>query len=243
MADAIKIGADGHRVDVFRDDEGLPRCNANRKHNRGPCRSHPVKGSKRCDKHGGLSPRGPAHPRFTHGRQSAWLKTLGITPPDPGDSSMLDVRNGVLIQQKVIERVCERLEADDSPAWRAECRSRFKALKEALFAKDPELIQSGLRSLESWMQRGKREDDSLKQLSDSAYKLSSQVEGAHRARTNAQNAMNKTDALNFMSELVRMVREEAGVDAATRVFARANRELLAGRIDVAAPDGGSEDGT
>tara|TARA_R110000782_G_scaffold259110_2_gene349303 strand:+ start:15878 stop:16468 length:591 start_codon:yes stop_codon:yes gene_type:complete len=190
--------------------------------------------------HGGSSPRGPSHPSFKHGRQSAWLKTLGIEPPDPNDASMLDVRAGVMIQQKVIERVSQRMAENDSPAYRAECRRRFRALKDALFAKEPDLIQKALREMDSWLTRGQREDDSLKQLSDSAYKLSNQVEGAHRARTNTLNALNKADALTFMSEVVRMVREEAGVDAATRVFARANRELLAGRIDVAAPEVGPE---
>lgn len=227
----VPIGTDGHRTDVFRNEKGQVECNAKKRNKSDRCKGRPILGSLRCRVHGGKSLRGPASPQYKHGRNSKWLATLGITPPDDRDGSMLDVRNGVLIQQKVIERVHARMEENDSPAFRATCVKRFKALKDALYAKDPELIQSSLRSLEGWLIRGKREDDSLKQLSDSAYKLSSQIEGAHRARTNSVNSMNKNDALAFMTDIVRLVREEVGVDAASRVFSRANRELLAGRVE------------
>ncbi len=53
-------------------------CGANTKSGNGPCKLAPVRGSKRCRLHGGLSLKGPAHPNWQGG--ISWERRRGHLP-------------------------------------------------------------------------------------------------------------------------------------------------------------------
>lgn len=53
-----------------------PLCGAKLKGNRGECHAYPVKGSKRCKVHGGLSPRGTASPNYKTGKYSKHMQAM-----------------------------------------------------------------------------------------------------------------------------------------------------------------------
>lgn len=236
----VQLDADGHRLDVWKDESGVPRCNAKLRGKDARCRQMPMRGSKRCRLHGGLAPKGPASPQWKDGSRSSWRDALGVSARPRGDQSYLDLREGIDAQQVVLAKVAERLAENDSPAFREQCRKRMALVKKALAQGNADDLARAIRDLDRWIASGRREDNVLKQMSDVAARLSSQVEGAHRARTNAVNAMNRADAVSVMAQLVAIIQTEVGADVAQRVLTRLDREVLGGRLAGDAAAAGEE---
>lgn len=223
-AKQVQIGADGHRLDVFRDADGSPRCNSRKSGKPGLCKGRPLLGSKRCRQHGGLSPKGPASPSWKHGGRSSWRNYLGV-PTGKGDE-YLNLREGIEAQAEVLRRVAERLSKDDSPSFRLEAQRLYGVASKALMGGDLDEALSAMEELRDWIDSGVRADTELQRMSSVAAKLSTQVEGAHRARASTVNSMNAADALSWVVAVVNIVENEVGSAAAERVFTRINREVL-----------------
>lgn len=77
-----------------------PRCLAKTK-NGSPCQRFPLRNRTRCRLHGGLTPRGAAHPSFKHGEYSKYTlhipqeftgKDIISAPPIPVGDVMMAIR-------------------------------------------------------------------------------------------------------------------------------------------------------
>tara|TARA_R110000737_G_scaffold190304_4_gene212004 strand:+ start:1722 stop:2498 length:777 start_codon:yes stop_codon:yes gene_type:complete len=221
---------DGYHVDTFWDADGKARCNAKLRKKETRCRRGPLRGEKRCKLHGGVTAYGPAHHRYKNGLYSSWKKKLDIPTAPRDDESHLDLRTGIESQMFVLDRCAERIAECDSPKFRQRARIMVDKVKAALAKGDVDALSAAVRALDSWVHDGLAEDAALQAMSATSSALSKQMEGAHRARMNALNAMNTEDAIQFMSTVVRFVREEVGQQNAQRIIERLDREVLGSRL-------------
>tara|TARA_R110000744_G_scaffold311969_1_gene419381 strand:- start:442 stop:1218 length:777 start_codon:yes stop_codon:yes gene_type:complete len=242
MVVGSRVGPDGYHVDVFRDDAGKPRCNAKLRGKDQKCRVSPILGEKRCRLHGGIVQLGPASPNYTHGLYSSWRGKLGIPTSDKADQSYLDLRTGIDSQMFVLDRCAERLAESDSPQFRRTAKALMAKVKAALLAGDVDGLAASVKKLDQWIHDGLAEDTALREMSAVSSSLSKQMEGAHRARVNAMNALNAEDAVQFVSTVVQYVREEVGVEHAQRLITRLDREVLGSRLGIKPPGHGGEPG-
>lgn len=228
----VRIGPDGHRVDVFRDEKGRARCNS-RKRKRPEtdrCMIAPVKGSLRCRLHGGTVPKGPANINWKTGKQSRYQTILGLDELAEGDISMLDMRRPVRVTEEVLSRLAERMRDNDTPAFREEAAKRLAALRATIEDEDatPTKVANALRKVEEWVDRGRRQDAALRDIATTSDKLSSQIKRAWDVRTSASLSLGKRELEDVFAMVITIVREEVGAPDAARVFERVRREI-AGR--------------
>lgn len=228
----------GHRVDVFRDEDGVPRCNAKKRGKDERCRGMPMLGRLRCKMHGGMTLAGPESPRWKHGKQSRWRTALGIADSNGTDDSWLDMREPVEIQKEAINRLAERIGEKDSGQLRRRALKLAEAAIAALEANQVKKLAEALRDLRKLLRDGLAVDKSLRDLSFMSEALTRQVTAAHAVRLKYGQALAREDAARFMATVTSTVLEIAGKDVAQQVFARLRREALGG-IN---PAGGSGDG-
>ncbi|MEL6713547.1 MAG: hypothetical protein AAFP86_07230 [Planctomycetota bacterium] len=163
------------------------------------------------------------------------MRLLGLGPLDQDDTSMLDLRTAVVVQEKAIEGIAQRLADHDSPRFRERCGELAKAADKALREGDEAEASRILRQLMGWTSKGRAEDSALESLSKMAARLQAQVAQAHRIRLSAENVVNREDLLRTLVGVVRLVRDVVGQREAAEVLARLDREVLGGSLGAGAP--------
>jgi hypothetical protein len=154
-------------------------CGAKRRGKDAYCRKDPVRGAKRCRLHGGTSPRGIAHPRYTNGFYSTHM------PAGPGNSvakkfraarsdpDLLSLMDDLAVFHVHMAELFERLGCGESgAAWEelqelsaqlsgstSELDAAIRSGDDELFKQSVAAIQAGARGLRALVEvaKGRRE--------------------------------------------------------------------------------------
>lgn len=102
-------------------DSQSPKCGAKTRSG-GQCARSPVPGSRRCNLHGGLSPKGIASATFKHGRHSRHLPTklAARYQSAMSDPQLLELRSEVALMDVRVDDLLSRIAAGNSAeSWQA----------------------------------------------------------------------------------------------------------------------------
>lgn len=199
-------------------DEPWRCCAKNREGNR--CGRRVVTGRRVCRLHGGASPGAP----IKHGRYS---KSLGrfreAYEEAKNDPSLMDLRESLALLDLTVQKAAERATESDTPEFRKEALKLARALEDAAGTED---FEAQLKDLLEFLERGVREDAALEELARAAERLGRRQEKAWSIRLDAATALNARDLVAVLSRFADIVLEEASKDAARRIVARIDSEVL-----------------
>jgi hypothetical protein len=87
-----------------------------------PCANMPMRGRKKCSKHGGKTPRGPASPHWKHGGYSSMLEDLPEELREAAevyvnDENLLELRGEIAVLRSRNRQLYRQLSAG-APAWK-----------------------------------------------------------------------------------------------------------------------------
>ena len=198
------------------------------------CERPPLKGKRRCRKHGGCSlPPGPAHPAYRHGRYSkVWGRFAKAVDAAIEDEDLLDARRGVAGALGALEEAAERLECGDTPEFRERATALHAQAMELLKA-DPEAAVAKLRELGTLLDRGVTEDVAFRDVVQRAETYRHAVNDALRLKLHASTALSLQDLILALDAMVQLVLEVSGREAALEVAQRFDQERLNGKLAAA----------
>lgn len=89
-----------------------PRCHGHLLRTKKPCKNYAMNGKKVCRLHGGLTPIGPAHGAFKHGRYSKFLPARFLARYEEAlaDDTLVELRDEIAILDlrlaQLVEKAC-----------------------------------------------------------------------------------------------------------------------------------------
>lgn len=213
----------------YYDDEGVQRCGA-RTRGGYPCRSYPVTGRNRCDKHGGLTPVGMDAPSFRHGKHSKYLpKRLGeayaraVNNPDilamHEEAALLDTR---------LLDVLKRADAGEAGRLWLELRKSWNAFKAARAAGDVPGMQTAIETIDRITARGAGEAAAWQEVGDLIERRRKVVETETKRRVQMQTMITAEKLDLLLSVVARTVNEEVSDPTARRRIAATISSFIAG---------------
>lgn len=201
------------------------RCHAHSSRTKEPCRAWAVVGKNVCVTHGGAAGAGGNGANIKHGRYSKVMgKLAGAYEASLNDRQLFDLREPIAALDSVTKRLMTMVDEHDSPEWRRSVRSKYKAVRDALTAGDPNAAQL-LEDLGELIDKGASEGSNLENLGSNLDKLARRIEGAwgiHLAKT---QVMNKGEIVGLLAKFMAVVRDEGGNAVASRVQTRLLSQL------------------
>lgn len=173
-----------------------------------------------CRLHGGASPGGA----IKHGRYSKRLGRFREAYEEAkNDPALMDLRESLALLDVTVQKAAERASENDTPEFRKQALDLGKQLRDSVGTDDFEGILGDLLEL---LEQGIREDRALDELAKAAERLGRRQEKAWGIRLDAATALNARDVVAVLARFADIVLEEASRDAATRIIARIDREVL-----------------
>lgn len=205
-------------------DHQAKRCHAHSSRTGEPCKKWAVTGKKVCRSHGA----GGGRP-VLHGRYSKSLGKLASSYESSlNDRGLFDLREPIAALDGVTKRLMTMVDEHDSPEWRRNVRSKYKAVREALSSGDPSAAQL-MEELGELIDRGAAEGSNLEALGSNLDKLARRIEGAWGIHLQKTQVMNKAELVGLLAKFLSIVRDEAGGSIASRVQAQLMVQLSPAR--------------
>jgi hypothetical protein len=212
------------------------RCTAhNRRGER--CGLRVVDGRKVCRLHGGLSPRGPAHPSFRHGRYSKALlhrhALASAYEAAEADSQLLSIRSETALLQARAVELAERLGSGESGDRWAKLLAAWREFQAAGRAKDASAAQSVLTTLGQLIESAGDEEGQWSELSRVIDRKSVLASREHQRLKDIAGYLPVSDALILFSSAVEAIRKRVADERLLREIAN-ELETIVCRSPVAA---------
>ena len=196
-----------HVVKEHRSRSGNHRCGARRRSDGRPCPKWCLKGRKRCNNHGGASPRGAASPLLRHGRYSSLLpdQLAALYNRAREDRDLLKLQEEVALADMRIQDLCQKIDNSGAHAivdrlvrtWLTFQRNRGNPTAEKRYlAEIGDLIdvlgneRSVWRELGTWMDRKVR-----------------YVEAERKRQFNERLMISSEELMTLMAGVVSVVKE------------------------------------
>jgi hypothetical protein len=212
------------------------KCSAtNRRGKR--CGRPVVPGLAVCRYHGGLSPRGPAHPSFKHGRYSKALlhrhALASAYEAAEADNQLLSIRaETALLQARAVE-LAERLGNGESGDRWAKLLAAWREFQAAGRAKDAAAAQSALTTIGQLIESAGDDEQQWSELSRVIDKKSVLASREHQRLKDIAGYLPVSDALILFSSMVEAVRKRVTDERLLREIAN-ELEMIVCRSPVAA---------
>lgn len=199
LADAEAVEIHGLTWDVdgkhWRDADGRRICGAHPLRPKGLCRRREIfVANGRCKHHRGGAVSGVAHPNYKHGRWcKAWsTKRANEYEESINDPDLLDLSRTLAVFDMQVKEAIERLEALDTPRFRARAVVLFREC-ERILRKDPIRAAEKLNELGQLLERGSSEDVAREELRRCTRDMSKYVKEAWKIRLDASQVVNRSD--------------------------------------------------
>lgn len=143
------------------------QCKAHNKQGQ-RCKQPVVPGREVCRYHGGLTPRGIAHPNFKHGRYSKSLPTrlAAQYQASINDPELLKLDDEIALVEARIHELLKRLDENQSRALWSDLSNAYRQIREAIKIGQKDLLIEGINRIESILAKRERYE-----LWDELYKV------------------------------------------------------------------------
>lgn len=195
---------------VYRNEAGAQICSAFRSNGVDICTSTVLKPNGRCNRHGGASLSGAAHPRFKAGRFSKALpaRLLERYEEALGDEKIADFTEDLALIDARLDDLFLQLDGGGGKEIFAEIKDAYKSFKYANQDGDAQAMREALRRLDDGINRGSGEAylwTEIRALQEQRRKVIL-AQAKHLQLTNQTVAVTKVNLL--VSALLDAVRSE-----------------------------------
>lgn len=189
-----------------------PVCGAKRKRDGQPCQGTPVNGTGRCRIHGGLSPRGPGHKLYKHGRYSKYMKDLPPKIAKGYKDSLADEKVSSLHEELALLTVrmgglIEKLGETKAPPW----GDAVEALNDAMVAKTESARSAAMEKLNEVVRRGEAaavdQEEIWEKIEALILKRTTVSGQEHRRLIDLQSLIPASDALLVFRAIMETVKD------------------------------------
>ena len=186
-----------------------------------------------CKVHGGK-----AGPPLKHGRYSRALKTWqDAFERARCDTELVDTRRDIALMDTAIEQLLARVEELDSPSWRAEVKSTFDGLQEAIRRKRNGPIASLLKELGELIDRGAGVDQTVADLLTQVDKRANRANKAAELALRREEKVTVSELAALFKSWIDIIRSELGEAEYLRVLPSLRRATTARGIEAPEGDG------
>lgn len=187
----------------------------------GQCARSPVAGSKRCNLHGGLSPKGIASATFKHGRHSRHLPTqlAARYQAAMSDPQLLELRSEVALMDVRVDDLLSRIAAGNSAdAWEA-AQSAFADLTAAISSGNAKDLVTAHTALAEALNH--HDDTALwKEVNDVVDLRRRLVESERKQMALSEQFVAVAEIMSLMGAIVASVRQHVTDNVARAAIAR-----------------------
>jgi hypothetical protein len=193
------------------------------------CKQRPVPGRDRCRLHGGLSPRGAAHPSFVTGKYSRALPERMAARYQEAriDPALVQLRDELALTESLLFEDLEALKTTGADLVTA--RDAFERLKQAMKVRDLTLMTAALADVDRAFAATAQMDgarDRILTIVDRRRKL---VDSETKRLKTLHQMMTNEQAMTLVGALTRAVQEEVNDKfIQARISARFTKLLTAG---------------
>lgn len=195
-----------------------------------PCHRFPIKGAKRCKKHGGTQPVGVASPNYKHGRYSqAMPKRLNDTYERVrADKDFLNLSEQFYLLETRLQDTMKRADLGEAGALWLELGKQWRAFKTARTSGDVPGMQLAIDTIDQLVSRGTGEAAAWQEMFGIIERQRKVVETEQKRRV-AMQAMVTTERMNLiLDRLVGVIDTHVHEPKARQAMAAAIRQLVAG---------------
>ena len=171
------------------------------------CKKPAVPGRNTCRLHGGLTPRGPASPKYKHGRYSKFLpaRLSAMYEQSLADPEMLNLRHEIALIDARMAELLGRLEQGESMDGWAKMGELVARMKSAAMSGDTGTFQAALAEIEKVAEKGMGDYAAWNMILDSMDKRRQLVEAERRRLIAMQASLDVNQALAFAGQLIQIV--------------------------------------
>jgi len=162
----------------------------------------------RCRMHGGMTPVGPAHPAFKHGRHSKFLpaRLAGRYQEAIDDPHLLELRSEIALLDVRIADVVQRVDTGESGKLWSELKSVMEGFLAELTKRNADRMREPLQRMEHLIDQGTHDTavwDELGRLLDQRRKL---VESERKRLVEMHQMLTTEEAMTLLAAVVDTIR-------------------------------------
>jgi len=206
-------------------------CGAKKAHG-GTCRALAMRGSARCMKHGGKSPKGFASATFKHGLRSKYMpqglgRRFSAAMSDP---ELLRLEKDVgLVEARLLELI-ERVDKSGAAQLWANVQGAFAVFQEALHGGDKATVSVALNELGDRINRGAADWQTWGEIMQVIEQRRKLIDSIRKHEVQSAEIVTLTEAQVLFSGMAHLVREHVKDKQALRAIAEGFAKLTQGPV-------------
>jgi hypothetical protein len=172
-----------------------------------PCKNAPMLNG-RCRMHGGMTPRGPAHGAFKHGRHSKFLpaRLADRYQEAMDDDALLELRSEIALLDVRISEVVQRIDTGESGRLWEELKDALRTFIAELTKRNADRMREPLQRMEHLIEHGTEDKvvwDELGRLLEQRRKL---VESERKRMVEMHQMLTTEEAMTLLAAVVDSLR-------------------------------------